>query len=572
MNPLKKTFRHLKRHFSQYFIFEALVMLVSSSFILPQILRLYQWAMIQAGTPFEINVAALKPEVLSIRFWTTLVGIAVFAFLLMFEYIVMLVMVDANTKKHDITLLGALWVSIRNFPRMFIPIFIQFLSMGILFVPLVLTTSQFNIVNVPITVYDWFLGIKKIELYWVIIVILWLYIHVHTLYFTYIMLIEKTTIKKALSQSFTMVRKKQAMTLLRWIPVIFILFLIWLLLSVLVQTSAEWITSLEIYAWIKNIMVYVLSIFSYAMILLSFPFLITYLVQLFNDQKAIDHEPIYRPIYERFPKWIKGLHKISGFAITLLLIFSFGVNYILVESAVKWDVRIAAHRGDSGYAPENSLSSIQSAIDEQVDTVELDVMLTADGEMVLHHDQTLKRSVGIPMKVSEVSYDILKMFDIGSKKSEIFKGEYIPTLREALELSKGHIYVLLDIKDYGDAEILVPKVVALVEELDMTGVVSIQSFNSTVLRLVRELNPDIRIGQIMFFSSGDLTGLDVNFYTIKANMLTHDFVKRAHAVDREVWVWTVNSVVNLNEVMRFNIDGVITDYPKRAQSVRNVSR
>ena len=74
----------------------------------------------------------------------------------------------------------------------------------------------------------------------------------------------------------------------------------------------------------------------------------------------------------------------------------------------------------------------------------------------------------------------------------------------------------------------------------------------------------------MFFSSGDLTGLDVNFYTIKANMLTHDFVKRAHAVDREVWVWTVNSVVNLNEVMRYNIDGVITDYPMGFARYRQV--
>ena len=106
----------------------------------------------------------------------------------------------------------------------------------------------------------------------------------------------------------------------------------------------------------------------------------------------------------------------------------------------------------------------------------------------------------------------------------------------------------------------------------MEDSVTIQSFNSTILKLVRDLNPEIELGQIMFYSSGDLTWLDVNFYTIKDNMLTKQFVDKAHALDREVWVWTVNSVINLNEVLRYDIDGIITDYPKRAQSVRNLHR
>ena len=239
MKPLINTFKHLKLHFSQYFIFEALVMLLSSSFILPQILRLYQWAMIQTGSPFEINVGVLKPEFFSIRFWTTLIGIAIFALLLMMEYIILMVMVDSNRKNQTITILGATWVGIRNLPRLFWPTMLQVLSMGILFVPLIITTSQFNIVNVPITVYDWVLGIKKLELYWGIIAILWLYVHIHTLYFAYIMLIEKTTAKKALFKSFRMVRKNQWITFMRWMPVVMVLFLIWMFLSVLVQSSAQ---------------------------------------------------------------------------------------------------------------------------------------------------------------------------------------------------------------------------------------------------------------------------------------------------------------------------------------------
>ncbi len=589
MRILFKTLSHLKAHFTQYFIFEAIMMLLSSTIILPQILRLYQWALIQTGTPYIINTTLLKPEIMSVRFWITIVGVFIFGFILLLEYLMLMTLVEGNIKGRPMTLLEAFIKIATNLKRLIFPGMLHMLSMSVLLIPMIIGTSQFNPVNLTLSIYDWILRINQISPTWVAVIILWLYLHIHTLYFTYFMLINSCTVKEAIRMSFAVARHNKLKMFFLWVPAIFVFVIIWLFLGIWVQMTAEWVATLLLLPYIKKMIIYALSIFTYNVLLLSFPFLVTYLVLLFHDVlKTKDFigegvaEQSYTYSYSvsdtkssiltRWPRWFRKLHAGAGVVITIILIFYIGLNYIVVESIVGWDVEIAAHRGGSGNAPENSLAAIQSAIDRQVEAVELDVMLTRDYTPILYHDKTFKRLLGINLLVSELTYETIATFDIGPSYSTDFEETRIPSLEEALLLCKGQIDVILDMKDYGNNEILVPKVVTLIEALEMQDSVTIQSFNSTILKLVRDLNPEIKLGQIMFYSSGDLARLDVNFYTIKDNMLTKQFVDKAHALDREVWVWTVNSVINLNEVLRFDIDGIITDYPTRAQSVRNLHR
>ena len=555
----------------------AVMMLLSSTIILPQILRLYQWALIQTGTPYIINTVLLKPDIISVRFWITIVGVFIFGLILLFEYLILMLLIEGNINHRPMTLLEAFIKIFTSMKRIMIPGLIHMLSMGILLIPMIISTSQFNPINFTLSLYDLILGINRVSPTWVLAIILWLYLHIHTLYFTYFMLIDSRTVKEAIRMSFSVAHHNKLKMFLLWVPAIIVFVIIWLFLGIWVQITAEWVAKLLLLPYIKKMIIYALSIFTYNILLLSFPFLVTYLIILFSDVLEIEAETktvVDRgsSVLTRWPKWLRKLHAGLGVVITIILIFYFGLNYIIVESVVGWDVEIAAHRGGSGNAPENSLAAIQSAIDRQVEAVELDVMLTRDYTPILYHDKTFKRLLGINLLVSELTYDTIATFDIGPSYSDDFEETHIPTLVEALLLCKGQIDVILDMKDYGNNEILVPKVVSLIESLEMEDTVTIQSFNSTILKLTRDLNPEIELGQIMFYSSGDLARLDVNFYTIKDNMLTKQFVDRAHALDREVWVWTVNSVVNLNEVLRYDIDGIITDYPKRAQSVRNLQR
>ena len=587
MRILVKTIRHLKQNFTQYFIFEAIMMLLSSTIILPQILRLYQWALIQSGTPYIINTAILKPGILSVRFWITIVGLFVFGLLLLIEYLVLILLIDGNINQRPMTLLEASIRCLTNLKRFFLPGLFHMMSMGVLLLPMIIETSQFNPINFTISVYEWLLGIRHVNLIWVGGLIVWFYLHIHSLYFLYFMLINQCTLKESIRRSFVIVRRNQLKMILLWVPAIVMFVIIWLFLSLWIQGTAEWVSSLPFLPYINKWIIYGLSIFTYGLLLISFPFLMTYMVTIFHDVLSKEQEARlscsgdvgnqFNPnmkdsILKRWPKWFRKLHALLGVVVTILLILYFGINYIIVESVVRWDVQIAAHRGDSGSAPENTLAAIQSAIDKQAETVELDVMLTKDYTPILYHDRTFKRLLGINLMVSELTYDTIATFDIGPSFSDTYAETHIPTLEEALLLCKGQINVILDMKDYGNHDILIPKVVTLIESLEMEDSVTIQSFNSTILNLTRGLNPEIRIGQIMFYSSGDLSGLDVDFYTIKDSMLTKTFVDNAHALDRDVWVWTVNSLVNLNEVLRYDIDGIITDYPERAQSVRNLHR
>jgi glycerophosphoryl diester phosphodiesterase len=95
----------------------------------------------------------------------------------------------------------------------------------------------------------------------------------------------------------------------------------------------------------------------------------------------------------------------------------------------------------------------------------------------------------------------------------------------------------------------------------------IQSFSYQTLKEVRKLNKGILLGQILYVIAGNLDSIDVDFYTIKQSMLSDTFIKIAHKKGRSVWVWTVNDELNIKDVLKYDVDGIITDYPKRVQKI-----
>lgn len=103
-----------------------------------------------------------------------------------------------------------------------------------------------------------------------------------------------------------------------------------------------------------------------------------------------------------------------------------------------YKTRIWAHRGASGYAPENTLEAFKLAIDEKADGIELDVQLTKDKELVVIHDEKIDRTSNGKGYVKDYTLEELKKFNFnyGNEKYEEVK---IPTLKEVYELSLIHI-------------------------------------------------------------------------------------------------------------------------------------
>jgi len=95
------------------------------------------------------------------------------------------------------------------------------------------------------------------------------------------------------------------------------------------------------------------------------------------------------------------------------------------------EMKIIAHRGASAHAPENTLTAFQLALDQGADGIELDVMLSKDGQLVVIHDETVDRTTNGTGKVAEMDLVELKVLDAG-------QGESLPTLPEVFDRFGGN--------------------------------------------------------------------------------------------------------------------------------------
>lgn len=239
----------------------------------------------------------------------------------------------------------------------------------------------------------------------------------------------------------------------------------------------------------------------------------------------------------------------------------------LVDESVQNPVEITAHRGYSARAPENTLPAFQYAVEcGKADFVELDVQETADGILVLVHDANLKRCTGRNVKVSDLIYDELSVLDAsrdyrGPGVSD-FSGVKIPTLQEVMELCKGKIGMNIEVK--GTTPHLTEKVVEIIKEQGMEEECVISSSRYSVLKKVKELEPDLECGYIMSVGAGSYYDLPAaDFFSIEAEFVTREIVNELHLRGKKIHVWTVNQTKLLEKMLQLGVDNIITDEPER---------
>ncbi len=112
----------------------------------------------------------------------------------------------------------------------------------------------------------------------------------------------------------------------------------------------------------------------------------------------------------------------------------------------KGNILVAGHRGCGAFYPENTLLSVQKALDMEVDMIEFDLNLTKDKVVVLMHDNTVDRTTNGTGYIHDMTLDEIKELDAGGKFGKIFEGLKVPTLREFCELIKPHKDILLNVE------------------------------------------------------------------------------------------------------------------------------
>ncbi|MDN3021014.1 glycerophosphodiester phosphodiesterase family protein [Streptomyces sp. S.PB5] len=244
---------------------------------------------------------------------------------------------------------------------------------------------------------------------------------------------------------------------------------------------------------------------------------------------------------------------------------------------------VLAHRGASAYAPENTLAAVDRAAALGIDWVENDVQRTKDGRLVVIHDDNLQRTTDVeqifpgraPWKVKDFTAAEIALLDAGSWFGPAYAGARVPTLERYLHrVERNHQKLLLEIKNpalYPGIEQQTLKVLANEGWLDQQhgSKLVVQSFSADSVRTVHQLKPAVKTGILGTPNVADLPvyagftdQINPSHSTISTGYVSavHAFTG-AHGKPLEVFTWTVNDATAARRVVRYGVDGIITNKP-----------
>lgn len=242
--------------------------------------------------------------------------------------------------------------------------------------------------------------------------------------------------------------------------------------------------------------------------------------------------------------------------------------YNLADEPKPDQILITAHRAGAVRGPENTLAALRQAIAEHADYAEIDVQTSADGQLVVLHDADLMRIANDPRKVSELSTAQIQAADAGSWHSAAFVGESVPLLSEMLDLARNQIGLNIELKYNRPDPLLAEKVVALLQQENMTQQVVITSLDARAIEEVRQRDPSIATGLIVTTAIGDPSRTDTQFLAINQSVATEKFIARAHKSGKQIHVWTVNNPKQMIRMLALGADVLITDHPQEAVAIR----
>ena len=231
-----------------------------------------------------------------------------------------------------------------------------------------------------------------------------------------------------------------------------------------------------------------------------------------------------------------------------------------------------AHRGCSKAAPENTLAAFDEALKRGIPGVELDIHLCASGELVVTHDDNLKRVTGVDALVEETDFSKIRELDAGSWKDDRFRGERIPLLEDVFDLLGSRVYYDIEIKCRKTDETgLEQKLLTLIEQYSLEQRCVISSFNPIPIKTFKRLAPDIptaiiyccdselpwylRHGEGRWIASADILKPE----HIKINRLSMFF---NHVLGRmPVIPWTVDDAETASRLVGLGVQGIISNVP-----------
>ncbi len=286
--------------------------------------------------------------------------------------------------------------------------------------------------------------------------------------------------------------------------------------------------------------------------------------------------------------------------ICLFLFVLFTFQHALAQQKIDWQ----GHRGCRGLMPENSMPGFLKAVELGVTTLEMDVVISKDGQIVVSHEPWMSSIIcshpdGTPVVKSEekslnlyqMNYDEIQSFDGGSRGNPNFPSQVqVRTVKPTLKMvfrsveifaaenkyrqPRYNIEIKSDPKGYNiynpEPKEFVAKVLSDINRLGMANRVTLQSFDVNVLEELHKISPRefyisylVEKGKNLKKNLQKLSFMP-EIYSPDYKTLTETMIKQAHALGIKVIPWTVNTKEEIEQLISWGVDGIITDYPDLA--------
>lgn len=238
---------------------------------------------------------------------------------------------------------------------------------------------------------------------------------------------------------------------------------------------------------------------------------------------------------------------------------------------------IFAHRGASGDYPENTMLAFRKALEIGVDGIELDIHKCKDGELVVIHDEDIKRTFKGKGLVKDYTLEELREFNCKKFRYRNDSQCKICTLKEVIEIIKNEELILnieakTDIIHYN----LEQDVLNLINEYDVKNKILISSFHHPTIKKLKNMDSDVMYGALYGYKpevkiDSDIVdnAIKIGVYSINISkhLVSQEIVEMAHNSGIKVFVYTVNSSRDMKNMIKFEVDGVFTDYPEKMKKI-----
>lgn len=216
-------------------------------------------------------------------------------------------------------------------------------------------------------------------------------------------------------------------------------------------------------------------------------------------------------------------------------------------------MRVCGHRGAAGLAPENTLAAVQRALELGVDLIECDVHVSADGRVMVIHDDTLERTTNGAGRVERHSFEQLRKLDAG-------QGERIPEFCEVVDLVRGRTELVCEFKTPAAVE----GALTCVRDAGLLEATTFIDFDWRNLELLKRLEPRARYAALLWNVNDTLLaealavggGVDMHYKRVSLSVS-----EAVHKAGRFLWVYTPNTAESHALMQDLGVDAITTDRP-----------